>query len=75
MKDLEKQKSRSQEMVLPKHTPRTMPIPRPRDPDNGHGDSMMMSFTSQQRHCPVCSRVFHSLSDKDFQTHVARCFQ
>ena len=35
----------------------------------------LMSFTSQQRKCPACKRVFQSMDQQQFATHVANCFK
>jgi len=34
-----------------------------------------LSFTSNERKCPVCQHVFLMLGEREFQSHVAGCFK
>ena len=38
-------------------------------------DSTLYDFTLNEKQCPVCQHVFVTLTEKEFQSHVALCFK
>ena len=38
-------------------------------------DSALYDFTLNEKQCPVCQHVFVTLTEKEFQSHVALCFK
>ena len=38
-------------------------------------DSSLYDFTLNEKQCPVCQHVFVTLTEKEFQSHVALCFK
>ena len=38
-------------------------------------DSSLYDFTLNEKQCPVCQHIFVTLTEKEFQSHVALCFK
>ena len=38
-------------------------------------DSSLYDFTLNEKQCPVCQHIFVTLTEKEFQSHVALCLK
>lgn len=76
MNDLEHDKKRvsSNEMVIPRLS-KAAHSSRGRATETNNERVGPLSFSSQQRQCPMCLNMFRELNEKDYMKHVADCFQ